>query len=495
MLQLDALTQKTNRFFNAFNEKIHFIKKPFLFLTLIYSVGIMSILRANFNYIDDTGRILKGYKTWENFSRYLTNFFSTFIHGDNYLTDVSPLPQILCVLLLSITGVFLIYLISGKKDFSIWQLIALVPLGLSPYFLQCISYKYDAPYMGLSILASIAPILFYKRDKVVFCIATFIGILVMCTTYQASSGIFPMLVILLAMKSWHEKSSLKEIGKWIGLSAGSYVAGMVVFMLFIMQPANEYVSNSTPPIMQMPLTFVSNLKEYYTYIFTDFKDFWLVFVILLLLAFLFVATRDSKQKKIPAFLISFFALILMLILPFGFYPALENPLFEPRAMYGFGVLLAFLGVYVVSAVQILPGKIICLVLSWVFFVFSFTYGNALYEQKVYTDFQINTVVEELNDMPVFTTNEMKYIQIDGSIGQSPVLRNMPQDYQMLNRLVPITFGGRWYWSNYKLFYYYKIPNISIDDSINLADYNMPVVKDAIYYTIQQDGNYILITLK
>ena len=69
---------------------------PFIaFTTLVYFIGIIAIIRANFYYIDDLGRSVEGYRGWENFSRYLSNFFSLFIHGGFYLTDISPLPQII----------------------------------------------------------------------------------------------------------------------------------------------------------------------------------------------------------------------------------------------------------------------------------------------------------------------------------------------------------------------------------------------------------------
>ena len=67
--------------------------KPILILTLIFLICFSSIIRADFDYIDDMGRKVSGYRGWSNFSRFLSSFFSIFIHSGKYLTDISPLTQ------------------------------------------------------------------------------------------------------------------------------------------------------------------------------------------------------------------------------------------------------------------------------------------------------------------------------------------------------------------------------------------------------------------
>lgn len=174
------------------------IKKTIGILVFIYTLGISAIIRANYNYIDDIGRVRYGYKGWDNFSRYTTSFLSSFIHVSTYLTDISPLPQFLAVVILAFSGSIIIFIVTKKYYFSILSAIAMVPLGLSPYFLECLSYKYDSPYMALSILASVFPLLFYECSLFIYAVVTVVCILIMCTTYQAASGIYPILVVLLS---------------------------------------------------------------------------------------------------------------------------------------------------------------------------------------------------------------------------------------------------------------------------------------------------------
>lgn len=108
--------------------------KPFIILAFIYCLGIVSIIRANFNYIDDLGRVSDGYRGWMNWSRYISEGFSVLIHTDSRLMDISPLSQILACLILAFASVILIYVFTEKEQISKWNILAVLPLGLSPYF-------------------------------------------------------------------------------------------------------------------------------------------------------------------------------------------------------------------------------------------------------------------------------------------------------------------------------------------------------------------------
>jgi hypothetical protein len=116
-------------------------------------------------------------------------------------------------------------------------------------------------------------------------------------------------------------------------------------------------------------------------------------------------------------------------------------------------------------------------------------------QKEYTDFRITQVIEDLNDLEIFTTGEQVTVQIAGSIGYSPVIDNMPQNYQMLNKLIPSTFSGDWMWGLYGFYNYYGLENVVQDDDIDLTTYDLPVIEEHMNYTIRGKDNYILIELK
>ena len=472
------------------------LKKPFFALLAIYLIGISAILRANFNYIDDMGRVYSGYKGWGNFSRHTNMVLSGLLHADNYLTDISPLPQMLAVLLLAFAGAAVLYIISEKTEFSLWSVIAVVPLGLSPYFLECISYKFDAPYMALSILASVVPLLFSRGNSVVYFAASLLGTLTVCTTYQAAVGLFPMMVVLVALLRWNQKEFVAQIASFIGDSVFSFVAGVLLFQFILRNPQQSYVDTSLPPINQLFSVMMQNYAHYFSLIKSDFKGGWLLLIAVLCVLFLYRNVRSSRQNKAAAFAVSSAAMLLMLLLSFGVYPAFQAPLFEPRAMYGFGFFVSLIASVAVTgqydAVKL--SKLLSFVLSWCFFVFAFTYGNALFVQKTYTDFRIQMVVNDLKSAPAMLSDAEKSVEIVGSIGYAPALRMMPQNNTILQRLVPITFQETWLWGYYGIANYYGLKHLNWTD-IDANPEDFPIIADSVYHTIRGSGDTIFILLK
>ena len=106
--------------------------KALLILFAVFVVGISAILRANFYYMDDSPRAALGYKQWDYFSRYLSTALATLVHGGDYLADAAPLPQILAVLIMAVSGILMGYIVYERTTFSGWELAVLSILGLNP---------------------------------------------------------------------------------------------------------------------------------------------------------------------------------------------------------------------------------------------------------------------------------------------------------------------------------------------------------------------------
>lgn len=466
-------------------------------LFAIYAVGISAILRADYLYRDDFGRAAFGYKQWDYFSRYLSTALATLVHGGDYLVDISPVPQLLAMLIMALAGVLMLYILCDRTEFTLWELVALVPMGLSPYFLECISYRFDAPYMAVSVLAAVVPLLLRRDKPVVYFFASMLGTLAVCTSYQAATGIFPMLVIALMLQMWNQGKSLKDVFTFCGISAAGYVLGMVFFLVVIMRPADAgYVSNSIPEAANFLTNALNNLKQYFTLVRMGLRLPRLLLAALIGVIYLAVITADSCRKKPLALAVTALGAAMMTVLCFGIYPFLAAPVTAPRAMYGFGVLISIFAVAGAQRPEKLLRKLPVLVLSWLFVVFSLTYGNALSTQKEYADFRIQMVVEDLKDMDVFLGEEPVRVQLSGTVKRAPILYNLPKDtYKMLDFLLPVTFGGADEWARYGFYYYYDLQNVFWDKTVDLRKQELPVVKDTMYHTIRAEGTSILIELK
>lgn len=477
-------------------KEYRFLLKPTVILFIIYLFGISALLRANVFYIDDLGRARFGYVAWDPYSRYLSEFFAHIVHGDGYLTDVSPLPQVLAAFVMALASTLTIHIISGKKEFSLWSMAAVMPLALSPYFLECFSYKYDAPYMAFSVLISIVPLLFCRGGWKWYVPASFLGTMCMCLTYQASTGVFPMLVVMVCVRRWVEKEDIGKIIQFALVSAAAYAAAVLIFNHFLVAKDAEGLSTNIVSLNQLIPQTIAHYKAYVKLLIKDFKLEWLALVGVICVSFVYVTVRCTKQYPFLTLLLAVPAVVGMFALAFGVYPFLTDPGTDPRCMYGIGVFLAFLGVYVVtSGRKVVPAKLACLVLSWMFFVFAFTYGNALDAQEKYTDFRLEMVMEDLTENRVLSTEGSKQVRVTGTIGYSPLIRNMPQDHQILNRLVPVTFqNSAWWWGPYKLMHYYGFTNMLYDAATDCSAMDLPLIVETDYHTIRANEEYIWIHL-
>jgi hypothetical protein len=463
--------------------------KPFLLVLTVYLLGILGIIRADFFYIDDMDRAVRGYHGWNGWSRHLSDILSTFIHTDTRLADISPLPQILAVFLTAAATTALIYIFCGEKPTTA-RLLAAVPLGLSPYFLENYSYKFDAPYMALSVLLSIVPFLFLERKKA-FVFVSIISLLGMCMTYQASSGIYIMITAALVFDGWnYKKKTGKELFAFTVRTLGSFVCSLVFFRLVFMVNGTTGHGVSTeifPPERFLP-GIIKNITSCFAAINADFGMAWKLLIAVICVLFAADAAKRSAQKGVKRILAPCLLILFLFTASYGVYIVLENPLFAPRALYGFGACAAIISVFLVES-----GKKTALAaviaLNWCFFVFAFSYGNALADQKRYTHFRVELLLSDLNALfPGRNGNDME-IHLENNIGFGPLTENIAHHYPVIKRLVPLNRHYQFY--KYMTEYFHWEKGKAWEDNSG----SLPVIFDSYYHVIKSDGKRIVVLLK
>lgn len=293
-----------------------------------------------------------------------------------------------------------------------------------------------------------------------------------------------------------DKKENRYIIQFLGKSVLGYALGMLYFIVVIMVPTDPTItvsSNHLPEVSKFVPNLFQNLFHYYKLVLTDFKPIWiLIFVIMVVLAGI-VCVSCSKQNKIMSVIMFIFYLVASLFICFGFYIALEQSPYAPRAMYGIGVFISLIALFVVGNTKKQSLYIPFVLLSWAFIVFAFIYGNALKMQKEYADFRVSIVINDIDELLVKEENPVN-VQFIGTIGCTPAIRNMPQNYQMLNRLIPVIVGSSG-WNNYRFYHYYGLENVYSDKSVDMESLDLPVMSDSIYHTIKGDKDMLLIELK
>lgn len=473
------------------------IRFPWLPIFVTLLVSLIPLILSDFIYMDDMGRVNWGYADWDHSWRYLSNFLSYFLYSDSYLADISPIPQILAVAIIAIAATILIKLFCPDNDRKISIIAAVIPLALSPYFLQCLSYKYDAPYMALSVLFSVIPFLYFFKSKKAFLPLVFLGCLGMCLTYQASSGIFFMVLALLIAKALHEGIRPRDLLITACAAILVFIVALAFFQFVIAQPPRAgSIDTGIPPLIELPSTYISNLINYYKHVIVDARLSWLILYFLCFATFFFAYTFTSqKNSRLKSTIIAIVVICVMSFACFGVYPLLKGPLFSPRGMLAFGVFLTLINLYSCYLISkpILRGASI--LLACAFISFTLIYGNALEDQKEYTQFRVEMVANALNEEGLLSGEQVRRVKITGDIGMSPVIEHMPNDYTALRRLIHPTFSGSYIWGSYLLLNYYGINNLQLDETVEMASLDLPTIRSTYYYDIKANEDYVWIILK
>ena len=467
-------------------------------------MGFSALLRANFNYIDDVGRNLWGGSEWgQNFFRWVIYIENVLAQMNRILADASPLIQIIAIAIMAFSVTMLACIFSeigggGQKRLQIRHAIASLLIAFNPYFLECMSYKYESVGMASSVLFSLVPFLFVSRERL-FYLSSFASVFLMCLSYQASSGIYIMMVIITGL-FWfldNEGKTVKDILKFFVCSAVSYLlASGFFYVLSSILTTGTY--RSTQLSLSPAVTFY-NLGSYLGIILEDFNRLWLVLVVIVMILAVSAMVMHSRRGKVLSLCLSLFACASALVFSYGAYLFLESFAGAPRMMYGIGVFIALMANCAVTVADSRPIRILFMVpvalLAWCFFSYAFIYGNSLGYQSEYERHYEDMILSDLNAL--FPNQPEKYeLLISGTVGYSPLVAHVNELYPINSRLVPVMLtASTWWWGGLRMAYYYSEAFEKPGESYvyDVEDYGL--IKSTMSYDILQNGNGILVKLK
>lgn len=486
-----GIKQQFAEFFSALKKREN--RRFFIFIFSIFIVGISTIIRANYSYIDDMGRAAQGYNHLDTWSRFLAGALAVIVHASPVLMDISPLPQLLACLILTFGAFVFAYIATGKK--ITWlSCITALPIGLSPYFMENLTFKFDAPYMALAVVFSIIPFLFIN-DKKAFVAVSILGLLGTCFTYQSASGVYIVLTIFFSFLFYYERSwNIKKTFSFIGYAAATYIASLLIFRILFMTEDASYASTGMFSMSEIITGGFFNVRKYVSFLYSDLGGSVFFIMLIIVLLFCFLRVFESENKKIFLFTFMIISFLLMTCLSFGAYLALENPLWNPRAFAGTGILFASFCMFSVcgnvkSKLRTCSG-IAVTIFCYTMLVFALCYGNALAEQKRFNFLRTTLLVSDLAE--VCSQMEEVKLHINNNFEQAPTVSVAAKILPLTNRLCNGILGdARWgyhYLSQYFHFNFLKVKE-SIDDS------DFAVLKENAYHIIKEQNGFVTVTFK
>jgi hypothetical protein len=436
-------------------------QKVFIAASLLYGLAIYPILHADRFYIDDLGRARTGYLGWTTDGRPLSNLVVETLNLGAPISDLTPLPQLLAVLLLAWLAVTL------AKKFAIpgtWRApLILAPLVVNPFFLENLSYKFDVLPMTLAtVLAGITVTAIPATRWRVMPGA--LALLATLCLYQPALNVF--LVFVIAEFVMGQRDLLPPrllIGSLAARGAHLLLASIAYKAVSAATVKGHYAiaHGAIAAAAALPDTIHRNLVSFWQYVAGLLPGLWskplLTAIAAGMLASVYWAIRylvASWRGAPGAARLGMGACAVLLpptlaIATWGPMLALESPVYAPRVAIGFGALSAVSLLFawaVLDRVRVKASWQAVVLAAPVYglFAFSIVYGNSLKLQKDYEDRVAAQIATDLSR--VSAEHAISAYVLQGSLGHAVVVRHTMRKYPLVGVLVPVHLTEGWGWA-------------------------------------------------
>lgn len=444
-------------------------------------------------YIDDLIRSVQGNTDWIYNGRLFSEYFMKSLYFGNKMVDISPLPQLIAIILTSIT----IALLAKKycKDHVYLGVLIFLPLWISPFYLQNISYKYDAGLMAMSTLSAVAPFIFIANGKYKLFVFSLASVFSTLNFYQPSINIFSIFIVIdflyLSNKGDYDRALKRTFTFVAALLAANIIYTLTISKIFVQGDYSLNHSEAATLETLIP-TLLQNVNSFYSLIRMSLPKSFLVVLIPSALIFLFTLVLMLIKKKNGSLLkksIINIAIasspIIILFFVIGPMLMLQNPTLAPRTLVGFSALLCslfFLTSWIPSKYKSLA--FITIIIPTVYmFEISFAYYNAMRNQNRYEEIIISNIAY---DLKLSDTLDKNQILFNGRVKLSPENRLAVETYPLLDFLIPRNLNFSEFWGAIQLKHYdiyldHTKPNILKENELEICNY--PIIKKGIYYNV------------
>ena len=480
-------------------------RKFFIFLTTLYCLYVLPIILADRYYNDDLSRALKGVTGWNGDGRPLTDLLIRFLTFGRPAVDISPLPLILSVLVLSwcVTLYFREH-ISGFDGSPIF-LIGGFGVIANPFLLPDLSYKYDCISIILSIAVCFAVFSLPELNIVPDTALKAAAALAVLCLFQPSAGIFFSLVFPeIFFRALEGKEFLRRsIASLLGLAAALVIYTAVIAPAFVDPLGWRAEASSLGLSPETILRVARQLYILFAVYYEGLPKAVLAAGVILGALLLFgtaAFVRKAGEKKKGRTALTVFALLL----PFVSGAAGLSPLMVLRSarisehmLTAVSVPLMLMGLYAVYLKMRLKTFSLLLACLCILFVFSysFTYGNALKCQKVYETYVTGRIAGDIEDLD--PEGECTKICVSGRMPRARQLQLICEKYPQFANVVPVYIYGE-NWIGTAFLYHFLQVNLVCDD---LKEEDKELIasgspdRDNAIYELYRKGDRIILSFK
>lgn len=483
--------------------------KAFVGLTIFSLLYILPIVLANFYYIDDLGRSLRGYTGWNSNGRPLLSLLAIIFSDGKPLMDISPWIQVAAGIVFNYSLVIYIRkYVDRASAFGIFCIGVFAYLNL--FLLENFSYKYDSLGMLLSI--SLYFVLFslpHRMNKKMVLIASIVAVLLSSSLYQAAIGAYLSLALLEALWNLYEQKSWSIIIKEILIRVAGFLAGSIIYKLTVVKLyvkdgySLEHAGMVNVFSHEGIERFVHNVHEFASMFQSYGVTIGILGILLLLtlciglgyIAYTVWNQRDERKSlKILSVGFVFAVPILLVIASVMALILLKSPIIAPRVMLSFTVFTLFIGFVIYRLSEVKKGFLTMAILSMICILsFSSYYGNLLTNQEKMNHLVASYIVHDMNELEEKYGRDFDKVIFVGSAPRSHELSLAIGKRPLFGRLIPIVMNNDWHWGGQYLSHYRmkKVDIKSDSDDKQYIDSVAPDQKNEFYQMYVRNDKVIV----
>lgn len=440
---------------NIFNKKNEELKNSFFFFFFIAVCGYASIMLSLCPYNDDYCRYVANMHVGTSSSaRYTTFFLELLMYFSNVITDAAPFTQIISCAFLAYSSVICMKIFNLDIDDK-YAKLCLIPIVVNPYLLECLMYRFDSPFITLSILCSVIAAYLAKANDKKLLVIQAILLLHSLLLYQAGLSAYFIICAYLLLIEFSKNNimfvflRIRYYLHTLFITAVSYFPFTMIIRYF-KKDGNVLINPISHDGMKCILKniglYISNLK-------IDWSDNivgQLFFLLLVVFSMFFIVSifRNFKNKIKAVLRIAIILLFLLLffITPFGLCPFLAamkdlcgNSIY-PRILCCFGIFISIVlykNYSIIKKYKILKNIYIvylCCFGIWNI-IFLNSAGNIIHYYRKAQEQILYDLSKDISDILHFPDNKFSYICIKGMIS-SQAVNNFSILYPIINRIIP-----------------------------------------------------------
>lgn len=471
------------------------MKNKSFFLSIVSGlIVLLPILIANRLYVDDIGRATHGYLSWDDNGRPLASLIMKLVTTNSSMIDVSPLPQLLGVILFCAAIHLLSIRIGVDNKFD--RVLIVAATVSTPIILENLSYKFDALTMMLSAICfMIAPILSFKIKPYDYFVK--IALVVSgLSMYQVNIAFYVIasLCIFISIQNHKPDHAIKNAI----INAVCLVAGYIIYSQIIVKTyvTGAYSLEHSKMIELGDINRAYDTILYYTKMiglyYNGFELYCLVALILIAFIPLFCNFKGIALSKVHlacriTCLASIPLALASVLIPISL---LKYPVLHPRVIMPFSGFIFFLSFLALTDKGLLKkaSRILLITIIFPAYVFSFIYGNALSTQTKYEDIITSSIYSDLGKIDYKATDNLLF---SGKQLKSPVVLRIEKEKPFISELIYPTYKPKWMFANMNLNRYGVGGRYSALDGDSSGFHSERVVSSFNYDIYKVDGGFLI----